>query len=211
MKKTLIALMTLAGIACGATTIDAEFTTAPSTEGDFWSDDYVLTFTLAEEYEITTSGAIIGAYWGTQQNSYNQDPGLSANAIYLTAASNGALTLNVGDGKLSSVLGSTGTLDNTISFTQGRGTTFSGVTITKGVTYTLTVTGATGSMVPTLTWNGGSATAAAYNGNMNGNVTTMYYGVNPGIAITTPTVPEPTTATLSFLALAGLAARRRRK
>ena len=34
MKKTLIALMTLAGIACGATTIDAEFTTAPSTEGD---------------------------------------------------------------------------------------------------------------------------------------------------------------------------------
>lgn len=31
------------------------------------------------------------------------------------------------------------------------------------------------------------------------------------LSITTPTVPEPTTATLSLLALAGLAARRRRK
>ena len=210
MKKTLIALMALAGVACGATTIDAQFITAPSTGGDFWSADYELTFTLATEYEIAPSGAVIAAYWGSQQNAANQDPGLSANAIYLTE-SNGALTLNVGDGKLSSVLGNTGTLDNTITFSNGRGTTFTGVTIEKGVTYTLTVDGATGAMTPTLTWKGGSATATAYNGNMNCYASPMNYGVNPGITIAAPSVPEPTTATLSLLALAGLAARRRRK
>ncbi len=33
----------------------------------------------------------------------------------------------------------------------------------------------------------------------------------PSITFTTPVVPEPATATLSLLALAGLAARRRRK
>ena len=209
MKKTIIALMALAGIACGATTIDAQFTTVPTTGDDFWANSYVLTFTLAEEYDIATSGAVIGAYWGTQNNQGGNDPGLSANAVYLTE-SNGSLTLNVGDGKLSSVLGSTGKLDNTISFELGRGTTFSTVSIQKGVTYTLSVDGADRSMTPTLTWDGGSATAAAYNGNMNGYTVTMNYGVNPGIAISTPAVPEPTTATLSLLALAGLAARRRR-
>ena len=206
MKKTIIALMALAGIACGANTIDAAFTTVPTTENNFWSDDYVFTFTLAEEYDIATSGAVLGAYWGTQKNNNGDDPGLSANAIYLTE-NNGALTLNLGDGRLSSILGSTGTLDYTISFTNGRGTSFSDVTIQKGVTYTLSVGGASQSMTPTLTWDGGSATAAAYNGNMNGYTATMNYGVSSGIS----TVPEPTTATLSLLALAGLAARRRRK
>ncbi len=217
MKKTLITLMALVGMASAATTIDAQFTTVPTTEDNFWADDYVLTFTLAKEYDIATSGAIVGAYWGTQKNNNGDDPGLSANAVYLTASSNGALTLNVGDGKLSSILGNTGTLDNTITFTSARGTTFTGVTIEKGVTYTLTVVGANQSMTPTLTWDGGTATAAAYNGNMNGNTATMNYGVNPGITIEvpptpeTPAIPEPATATLSLLALAGLAARRRRK
>ena len=66
-------------------------------------------------------------------------------------------------------------------------------------------------MTPTLSWDGGTATANAYNGNMNGYNDSMNYGVNPGVKIADNVVPEPATATLSLLALAGLAARRRRK
>ena len=217
MKKTLIALMALAGVAAAADeqyTIQAEFTTPPTRKGEFYADNYVFTFTLAEEFTIAESGAILGAYWGSQKDSNNNDPGLSANAIYLTEV-DGNLTLNLGDGKLSSILGNEGSLTNEITFTSQRGMTFENVTIQKGVTYTLSVTvreepnpwnGYYGMMTPTLTWEGGSAVGAEYNGGMNGNTDTLNYGVNPGVAI----VPEPTTATLSLLALAGLAARRRR-
>lgn len=209
--------MALAGVVAAETeqyTIQAEFTTPPTRKGEFYSDDYVFTFTLDELYTIADSGAILGAYWGTQKDNYGNDPGLSANAIYLTEV-DGNLTLNVGDGKLSSILGSTGSLTNEISFTLGRGMTFENVVIQKGVTYTLSVTvreepnqwgGNSGMMTPTLTWEGGSITGTEYNGGMNGNTATMNYGVNRGVL-----VPEPTTATLSLLALAGLAARRRRK
>jgi hypothetical protein len=63
-------------------------------------------------------------------------------------------------------------------------------------------------MTPTLSWTTAEGiqteTLASYNGNMNGNAALTY-------VVNTVMIPEPATATLSLLALAGLAARRRRK
>ena len=60
---------------------------------------------------------------------------------------------------------------------------------------------------------GGSLSSSAANwGLLNGQKALASTGYAPVMSIvTTPAVPEPTTATLSLLALAGLAARRRRK
>ena len=211
MKKTLIALMALAGIACGAETltgITAEFTTAPTTAGNYWVNDYVFEFTLTEDYTISDFGSVLAVYWGDQATNSDAGKGYSCSAIYLTETGR-ALTLNVGDGTTNENLNEVN-ITSTTTFTNQRGTTFSDVTIQTGITYTLSVTGANQAMTPSLTWEGGSSTAKSFNGNMNGgnqgNATTKYK-VNVG----TVTIPEPATATLSMLALAGLAARRRRK
>ena len=57
MKKTIIALMALAGIASGeaATTITAEFSDLPRWAKNFYSDDYSLTFTLSGDLPIFIS------------------------------------------------------------------------------------------------------------------------------------------------------------
>ena len=211
MKKTLIALMALAGIACGAETltgITAQFTTPPTTADDYWVNDYVFEFTLTEDYTLSDFGSVLAVYWGDQATNSTAGEGYSCGAIYLTE-SNGVLTLNIGDGITNENLSNVD-ITSTTTFTNQRGTTFSTVEIQTGVTYTLSVTGANQDMTPTLTWEGESVTAAVFNGNMNGgnsgNATTNYK-VNVG----TVTIPEPATATLSLLALAGLAARRRRK
>jgi hypothetical protein len=203
MKKTIIALMALAGAAAAATeevnTITAAWGTAPVVAGNCWSADYTLTFTLDALYTLEESGSVLGFYRGSAVNDT-----YGYNAIVL-GGSNDALTLTVGRGRANN------TVDNATGINAG--TTFSfqdNVTFTtaiqKGVTYTLSVAGANQAMTPTLTWDGGSETLDSYNGNMNGDAT-ITSALNPG----TITVPEPTTATLSLLALAGLAARRRRK
>ena len=204
MKKTLIALMALAGVAAAATeqvnTIDSAWGTAPSTGGNFWGADYSVVFTLNALYNLAESGTIIGYYCGTAVNDSH-----GYNAITL-GGSDDALTLTVGRGRVmdtSNLNTATMNYQDSVTFT---------TTIQKGVTYTLSVTGGDQAMTPTLTWDGGSETLASYKGNMNGNTANMAYALNPGtITIEVPNVPEPTTATLSLLALAGLAARRRRK
>ena len=221
MKKTLIALMALAGIACGATTIDAKWDVAPTTAGDFYAGAWTFTFTLDEAYTIENSGAVLGAWWAP--GAYSGDHGVGSNAIYLTKGTNGALTLTVGRGKLNDV-----DFDKDTTFSLYNDTTASDYVvrsgIQKGVTYTLTatlteVTGQNNAKSGMLTitdnqggtWTAETGDTAWYKNNMAGggsdaiNVT-MAYGVNAGVL-----VPEPTTATLSLLALAGLAARRRRK
>ncbi len=203
MKKTLIALMALAGVAAAATeqvnTINAAWGTAPSRSGDFWSADYSVVFTLDALYNLAESGTIIGYYCG---NAVNDTYGYYAITL---GGSNDALTLTVGRGRVM------GTSDlNTATMSYQDSVTFT-TTIQKGVTYTLSVTGGNQAMTPTLTWDGGSETLASYAGNMNG-AAAITSVLNPGtITIEVPSVPEPTTATLSLLALAGLAARRRRK
>lgn len=56
-----------------------------------------------------------------------------------------------------------------------------------------------------------SVLAAPYFSNLESNYILTYTGTNDGSLNITMMIPEPTTATLSLLALAGLAARRRRK
>ena len=204
--------MALAGIACGAETltgITAEFKTAPTTADNYWVSDYVFEFTLTGDYTISDFGSVLAVYWGNQDpNNSASGGGYSCSAIYLTETG-GALTLNVGNGYTNENLNE-GNITSTTTFTNQRGTTFNNVEIQTGITYTLSVTGANQSMTPTLTWEGGSSTAASFNGNMNGGgngTATTNYKVNVG----TVTIPEPATATLSLLALASLAARRRRK
>ena len=210
MKKTLIALMAMAGMAFGETitvnTIDAKFTDAPVLAGNCWSDDYVLTFTLTEDYTLAGSGSVVGFYRGGGKT----DP-YGYNGIVL-GGSDEALTLTIGRGCANNTTGDATGIGATTTFTFQDNVTFT-TTIQKGVVYTLSVTGGDQSMTPTLTWDGGSETLASYKGNMNSNAA-LTYAVNAGTItkeVVTPAVPEPATATLSLLALAGLASRRRRK
>ena len=203
--------MALAGVAMGSVVedhlaIEAEFTTAPVKVGDFWSGDYVLTFTLAQDYTLQHGGSVVAFYRGSGSNDT-----YGYNAITL-GGSEDALTLTIGRGRVYNTLnGATGIGANT-TMTYATGASDSvafTTTIQKGVEYTLSVTGATGAMTPTLSWTDAelatqSETLASYNGNMNSNADIVY-------AVNTEMIPEPATATLSLLALAGLAARRRRK
>lgn len=207
MKKTLIALIACAGMAVAAeetiTGLTAEFTTAPENAGDCWAGDYTFTFTLTEDYTLADFGTVLGFYRGSATNDT-----YGYNAIVL-GGTDEALTLTVGRGRAYDTVGDATGIDADTTFTfapaaDDKATFTTG--IEKGVTYTLTVTGGNQAMTPTLTWNGGTETLASYKGNMNGNAA-LTSVVNPG----TITVPEPATATLSLLALAGLAVRRRRK
>ena len=214
MKKTIIALMALAGAAAAATeqvdTITAAWGTAPVLAGNCWSADYTLTFTLDELYTLENSGSVLGFYRGSEVNNSH-----GYNAIVL-GGSDEALTLTVGRGRAyDTVDGATGISADTYFTFAPEATdkvTFT-TTLQKGVTYTLSVTGGDQAMTPTLTWEGGSETLTSYKGNMNGNAA-LTSALNKGtitIEKQDPTIPEPTTATLSLLALAGLAARRRRR
>lgn len=212
MKKTLIALMALAGVAAAATeevsTVDAAWGTAPVVAGNCWSADYTLTFTLDALYTLEDSGSVLGFYRGSAVNDT-----YGYNAIVL-GGSDEALTLTIGRGRAyNTVNNATGiSADTYFTFAPDAAdkVTFT-TTIQKGVTYTLSVTGGDQAMTPTLTWDGGSETLASYKGNMNGNAALTNVLNSGTITIEAPAVPEPTTATLSLLALAGLAARRRRK
>ena len=195
MKKTIIALLALAGMASAATTITSEWITAPSTAANFYSGNYSFQFTLDDTFTLADSGSVLAAYWGTDSSD-----AYGSNAIVL-GGTDGALTLTVGRGALSST-----TLNATTTMTFKDKVTFT-TAIETGVTYTVSVTGGNQAMTPTLTWDGGTETLNSYAGNMNGHSATMNYAKNDGIAVV---VPEPATATLSLLALAGLAARRRR-
>ena len=216
MKKTLIALMALAGVACGETitlsTIDAKFVSAPALAGNCWAGDYTFTFTLTDDYTLEGSGSVVGFYRGSAVNDT-----YGYNAIVL-GGSDEALTLTVGRGRAFETVDNATGIDADTYFTFASGATDK-VTFTtqivKGVEYTLTVTGASEAMTPTLSWGADSSeTLASYNGNMNGNAA-LTCVVNTGtitkVIPDTPSVPEPATATLSLLALAGLASRRRRK
>ena len=204
MKKTIIALMALAGIAAAA---QSDMTAG----GNLYADAFTLEFTVAESPAVSGDYDIIAAYYQINGGNY------TVNAIKLN--SNGTLTLERG-GSLSST-----TLDNETTL----GTTNNTSTFTaNGEAYTL---GAGSYTLQYLGGTNGEAAADLYldeelvasftggNHNMNGS-----QGGGLALTLTTndsynathvvpepPAVPEPTTATLSLLALAGLAARRRRK
>ena len=213
MKKTLIALMALAGVASAATiapdengiiwTIASSITPTPSAAGNFWIGDYTFSFTLHQAYNMAESGTVLAFIRG---NAIDDTYGY--NAIVLTGTDD-ALTLTIGRGRAYNTLNGATAIGPDTTFTFQENATFD-TTIQKGVTYTLTVKGGDQAVTAGLSWSEGKDVPFMQNiyvgpikGNMNGNATPVT-ALNKG-------VPEPTTATLSLLALAGLAARRRRK
>ncbi len=211
MKKTIIAFFACVGLAGVAAAAPNDLGIASG--GNFWGGDFTLTFTLNEgalSADDTTD--VLALYWGTYSSS-----NYYSNGITLTWASDDAVTLYIGDGAMSEVGTSAdvAAISEATTFTGARGATFS-TTLSMGETYTLVNVGGNGKQTVSL-YAGASATGTAletvtYNGNMNGGDanTTMGSVVNAQYAAA-PAVPEPATATLSLLALAGLAARRRRK
>ncbi len=198
MKKTIIALMALAGVA--AATPAEDVTNAILGSGYQAGDAFTLTFTidstsfngyitapvitLASGWNINSQA---GTYLGFSDTTDSVDGSLTTSeATYSSSNKNEVQgTISVGDkGWFYKVDGL-----NTLTFT----ITESTLSMTKGTTD-----------VATLDIDGG---LTASNITIGSNIT----GISGLSFTTTPAVPEPTTATLSLLALAGLAARRRRK
>ena len=198
MKKTLIALMALAGIAAAA---QSEMTAADN----LYAGEFDLTFTIEEGAVVSGDYDILAAYYQS-----NAGHAYTVNAFKLY--SDGTLTLERGE-SLSST-----TLDNETTLGTTRNTsifTANGESYTLGAgSYTLEYLGGTNGSAAANLYLGEELVASFTGGNHNMNGAqagglTLYLTTNEGYA--TPAVPEPTTATLSLLALAGLAARRRRK
>ena len=215
MKKTIIALMALAGVASATEyTLTTEWLDLPNTVEDFYSGDYSFSFTLNEGFTLENTGSVLAAYWGKNPQA---DAGVCA--IVLSQGSEGSYTLTIGRGKLNKTPsnaiipeGTSFTVNTSYSAQNGNPNSVSFENIIKeGVTYTVNVKGGNHNMEATVSWKGGSTDTLAYSGNMvQGDKNQfMNYAKNNGVVA--PAIPEPTTATLSLLALAGLAARRRRR
>ena len=253
MKKTLITLLALAGMASAGTILDADFTTGSQPEG--W-DTAVLKGTHTPHFTWNDNGALINGNWTV--------PALSTD-VNLTSDEKYVITFNVySDGRenqnvfyLSSdtysiVIGnsyndhawtSVGTYDGAlegvrVSFQKSDDSTTTPTTIlatsphnaTNGVqtdegelnvhsnlSYTLTLSSGsltvkvTDSQSTPMTWETTVDIADDFAFSSIGWVVDGQ-GAAVGIKdVNIAIVPEPATATLSLLALAGLAARRRRK
>lgn len=196
--------MALAGVAMGG-----QYTMDKG--GNLYAGEMTLTFTIPDTPILTGDYGILAAYYQVNGSSYN------VNAFVLSA--DNTLTLNRG-GSLSSTTiltndVTTGTQDKS-TFTTAEGPAF---TLSAG-DYTIKYLGGTkGAAAADLCM--GDALVASFTGgnhNMNGTqqttdtltlLTNDSYNV---VATSYPGMfPEPASATLSLLALAGLAARLRRR
>ena len=192
MKKTLIALMALASVACaGQLTMTAG--------GNLYADAFKMEFTIDA---LPTEGYdILAAYYQANNRS-----GYTVNAFELSA--DGVLTLNRGN----TLTLTEGELTNDSVLTTQDKSTFVGYTLTAG-TYVLEYLGGTNGSAAANLYFDGEVVASFTGGNHN-----MNGSQGGGLALTLLTndsykavmIPEPATATLSLLALAGLCARRRR-
>ncbi|MBQ8516545.1 MAG: PEP-CTERM sorting domain-containing protein [Akkermansia sp.] len=204
MKKTIIALLALAGMA-SATTVWEDTNLAKG--GDLYAAPFDFHFVISNS---TVSGDydILLAYYQT-----SGDKGYNVNAFELSSA--GILTLNRGknltftDGALTS--DSVLTSQDSSTFVDAGGAAY--VVTLPGVYKVDYLGGANGAAAADLYLDGVKvASFTDGNHNMNGSEgggNELTFKVNSAYVVSS--VPEPTTATLSLLALAGLAARRRRK
>ena len=234
MKKTLVALLAMAGAAFAADytteTIwtaqfgsaygDAGYTTNLTSPGKFWDAGKLATAAGAQtksdgrihmaggtygdwsaDFEMTIELTLTGANI-TAGHISEMKAGSTGNWLCLGVDTAGALTLT---GSAISNVTSVGT-------------------VTTGTEYTLTLT----KIGTELTMTVGDASVTATMGDYSGIINNITLGGNTGggnrvpvlvsgiemssvtVNPSAPAVPEPTTATLSLLALAGLAARRRR-
>lgn len=238
MKKTLIALMALAGMASAA-----DYTLETAWTADFGSQ-YLNADGTVKGYTTTLTSP--GTFWDAAKLAVEGGAQTKSDGRIHMAGG------NYGDFSSDFQLTLTGTLTSTtnghiselkagstgnwlcLGYTNGNLTlTGSGISaatstgsITTGTEYSFTLT----KVGTTLTFAAGEVSVTAtLNSAYSGTIDNLTIGGNTGenervpmllesvamsnvtIVPESPAVPEPTTATLSLLALAGLAARRRRK
>ncbi len=217
MKKTLITLAALAAAFTSTVSADTEWTSLGSisaTNKNYQSEsmdvyavgNHTFTFTIPSD-ALTANNSTILAYinGGGIGGSNNKQ------ITYMLTATEGednttVYTLTMGR--------SNNTLDAASILWSSRAVSES---LTSGTTYTVTTTGGDTSSAQ-VTANGGFLNTRTFDSQIlfANDVTTLSSGFNSTFAVKTSeggsgNIPEPTTATLSLLALAGLAARRRRK
>ncbi|MBR1981903.1 MAG: PEP-CTERM sorting domain-containing protein [Akkermansia sp.] len=217
MKKTLIALMAMASVACGVGTNEFYVPTA----GNYFAGDYSFTFTINEDDLISQDGIITGLKGGNVLAVYgNYSTGNYQTNAFVFNVQDGAITLSAGRGELSGIASGTSPITSSTAYTFGTDTAApdyatSDFELSVGTTYTIvnkTVVSGTNGMQNISIYAGDFTTpldTIVYKGNMsNGNENSVIatWG-NTAYDV----IPEPATATLSLLALAGLAARRRRR
>ncbi len=255
MKKTIVALMALAGVTVGAEPLlTMDFTALTgSTNADTpagWTAGQFNGTGNTPYYNFGTNGATVGQPWKqnyltttldiASQGAYTitftlynsvEDTGnmffLSSDAYSIVIGNSYNSNSDIHVGTLTEAVGSdyvcfqTGTKINPTVLDSS-----SGLTVTGDISYTLTLQD--GNMTIGATLSGGGSWNTTITGledvtfNKVGFLTDGAGGTAGVKNITvlqnstvvpepTPSIPEPTTATLSLLALAGLAARRRRK
>ena len=224
MKKTLIALMALAGIA-NANEYSGTFSWAANTNPVFTLSDEVV-----EEALTLTNITCNKTYKATNVNSGTLTPNQNVGEA---AGNSWTLTFNVNNTTSQDIVLTGITLDAFLF--NGGGNSQNADTYARPVSFTLTngtdtVATTTVAYAPTAAYQndwendavfsfGEGVTLAAnstatYTLTVSNAQTATAYGTFVGLkgaTFTTAAIPEPTTATLSLLALAGLAARRRRK
>ena len=223
MKKTIIALLALAGVAAAdtyeldmkAVTFGSADTLTKSNQAMSWADGAVYE-TWYMEFKLSEVTATEYIATITAGNATQPSNGLSV------SAKAGSITLGTGN---KSVISSAGSLEftttDTLTFAYYDGTAYLGNMTTKeyisastGLPSTTTMTSGT-----SRAWANGNPTGSTQIGatsiaSLDDLDIPSGYTLDMGTLMTTgvaQSVPEPTTATLSLLALAGLAARRRRK
>ena len=217
MKKTLITLLALAGVACGDGT--SEFYVP--TGGNYYAGDYSFVFTINTDDIILEDGVITGLTGGNVLAVYGNYSGeeYQTNA-FIFNVQGGAITLSAGRGSLSGIANRTAPITSSTSYVFGDESSApdfatSDYELTVGTTYTIinkTVVSGTNGMQNIYIYADDFTTpldTITYKGNMTGGNENSVIATWGNAAY--DVVPEPATATLSLLALAGLAARRRRK
>ena len=204
MKKTLIALMALAGVAAAASITKDTSITAPA---NLYAGAFDFSFTLEEAFAVTGDYDLLLAYYQVNNgNNYTVNAFKLSDEGVLTLDRGKDLTLTEGALTEASTLGTT---HDYSTFKVVDGT--EAYTLTTPGTYTIKYLGGTNDHAAADHYLDGVKVASFTGGshNMNG---AQAGGLNLDVKVNAAVaVPEPTTATLSLLALAGLAARRRRR
>ena len=243
MKKTLIALMALAGVAVAdVTLVEMDFTTLTGNSNDNlpagWSAGQYNGNGNVPYYTFGENGAVVGQPWKqnylfTNLNIDSQEKATISFTLYNSGEDTGNM-FYLSSGTYSIVIGNSynsnseiyvGTLNEAVGrdyvcFQPGtkiNPTVLANTTnynVSGDISYTLTMLD--GNMTIDVTVGDGGKWSTTIQGmddvmfNQIGFLTDGATGT-AGVKDVTVSVPEPTTATLSLLALAGLAVRRRRK